>query len=187
MQSQTSVSPAEYDRAMILAGKWCYNYGNAEAQGLYSQLYGIYLTNGGMATEQPPAERTQQRPAGSRTQTQAGAGTRPQRIRTAPGTPGPKDARVLARIVSNSGVTTEELRKHFARSMGPHILGTSLSRLQKGDYISGTPKTGPWTATATGIAANQRQPTSINTRRRSTAVKASPPPSEQAGQLQQAG
>jgi hypothetical protein len=88
--------------------------------------------------------------------------------------------------VSTPGITADALRKTFARSMEPNILGTSLGRLLKGNYISGTAKVGPFTATATGIAANQKQPTSINTRRRPAAVKVSPP-SEPAGQLQQTG
>jgi len=189
MQSQTPVSPAEYDRAMILAGKWCYNHGNAEAQDLYSKLYGNYLTNGGMATAQPPARPAQPRSAGSRTQAQAGtrsqAGTRPPRTRTADGTPGSKVARVLAKIVATPSINIEGLRKTFARSMEPNVIGTALGRLFKAGHISGTPKVGPFTATAAGIEANNKQPTSINTRRRTTGKTT--PVTEPAGQMQQTG
>jgi len=177
---------------MILAGKWCYNFGNTEAQDLYSKLYGNYLTNGGMATAQPPALPAQPRSAGSRTQAQAGtrsqAGTRPPRTRTADGTPGPKVARVLAKIVATPSINIEGLRKTFARSMEPNVIGTALGRLFKAGYISGTPKVGPFNATAAGIEANNKQPTSINTRRRTTAVKTTTAVNEPpAGQMQQAG
>ena len=144
--------------------------------------YGNYLTNGGMATAQPPARPAQPRQAGSRTQ--AETRRRQPCTRTADGTPGPKVARVLAKIVSIPNINIEGLRKSL-RSMEPNVVGTALGRLLRAGHISGTPKVGPFTATAAGIEANNKQPTSINARRR-TAGKTTQV-TEPAGQMQQTG
>jgi hypothetical protein len=192
MQTTSPISSHELQNCMVTCGRWAYAQGvGSNAMETYQRFYETYLAAESITvTTAQPAPRTGQQPARPRTRTGAGVQTptrtRPPRTRTAAGTPGPKDARVLAKIVSTPGITAEALRKTFARSMEPNILGTSLGRLLKGNYISGTAKVGPFNATATGIAANQKQPTSINTRRRPAAVKVSPP-SEPAGQLQQTG
>lgn len=215
MQSATPISQAEYDHGMIVAGKWCYNYGNAEAQDHYSKLYGIYLTNGGIATmtrEVSPTLRGRRVAAVNAntqtkavTTTKAAAPTRRQRsttgtttgldpTRTTTGTVGPQDGKVLAKVVAApGGITTEALRKNFARNptLNPtlqraNILGTAIGRLLKAGYMTGPEKVGPFLATETGIAAVKMQPTSINAprNRRKAAQPAMPEvaqPQAQAG------
>jgi hypothetical protein len=202
MQSQTPISSNEVQNCMVTCGRWAYAQGvGSEAQVAYQRFYETYLAaESGMVTTAQPAARQRQSRARPRTQTAAGtrtraagqtrtraAGqtrTRPPRVRTASGTPGPSVARVLAKIVSTPEINIEGLRRSL-RSMEPNIVGTALGRLFKAGHITGTPKVGPFTATAAGIEANNRQPTSINTRRRTTGRTTQV--TEPAGQMQQTG
>jgi hypothetical protein len=157
----------------VQIGKWAYaNAGRARE--VYSELYGIYLTENTTTTPGTTVGRSRRsaapatRPARQAAQPQTAPAR--QRTRATPGAPGEKDGQVLAKIIASPGITIEPLRRYFevpTRQMSTNILGTSLGRLMKAGRITGTPKVGPFTATATGVEAAKKV-TSINTRRRAS-------------------
>ena len=171
MQSMTTpISATELNSCFVNIGAWAASVGPA-ALAEYNPLYNRYLsTIGGTMTGSvsTPAVRPQ-RPARQAAQPQTTPAR--QRNRATPGTPGPKDAQVLAKIVGTpGGIAIEPLRRYFeapTRQMSTNILGTSLGRLMKAGHITGTPKVGPFTATPTGVEAAKKV-TSINTRRRAS-------------------
>src|SRR5262245_31981670 len=158
MQSQTPISSNEVQNCMVTCGRWAYAQGvGSEAQVAYQRFYETYLAaESGMVTTAQPAARQRQSQARPRTRTaarsrtQAQTRTRPPRTRTAAGAPGPSVAKVLNKICASPGINIEGLRKNV-RGMEPNIIGTALGRLFKAGHISGTPKVGPFTATAAGI------------------------------------
>jgi hypothetical protein len=159
----------------VQIGKWAYaNAGRARE--VYSELYGIYLTEGTTDSVVVPGLQSQ-RPAPTPRPARRVAQTQPaprQRNRATPGSPGNTDGQVLAKIVASPGITIEPLRRYFeapSREIGSNILGTCLGRLMRAGRINGTPKVGPFTATAMGVEAAKKV-TSINTRRRASSKAA---------------
>jgi hypothetical protein len=180
MQSMTTPTSAqELQSCYVKIGAYMLAEDPVAYANVYEPVYSWYLRNiaGNTATNtvrSPRSAAPTTRPARQAAQPQpANAPSGRQRTRsTTPGTPGPKDSQVLAKIVA-SPVAIEPLRRYFehpARKMSTNILGTSLGRLMKAGLITGTPKVGPFTATEAGIEAAKKV-TSINTRRR-TASKA---------------
>ena len=204
MQSTTQIPSNQLQNCMVEVGRWAYAQGvGSPARETYQAFYETYLATGmpGMGTAAPSAGRTAQRQrnrTGARVRTRTAAtrtrtagqtsaappSTRSPRVRTPAGTPGPSVAKVLNRICASPGINIEGLRKNV-RGMEPNIIGTALTRLFKAGHISGTPKVGPFNPTTAGIEANNKQPTSINTRRRTTGKTAQV--TEPAGQMQQTG
>jgi len=205
MQSTTPTSSNDLDICVMRLARDAYVKGG-ELLASFQAYHGQYLAQqSGAVTAQQPTRRSagQQKQAGARNRSSRSAGqtrapsagqartrsanqprTRSPRVRTAAGTPGPQVAKVLAKIVSSPEINIEGLRRSL-RTMGPNIVGTALGRLFKAGHISGTPKVGPFTATAAGIEANNKQPTSINARRRTTGKTTHV--TEPAGQMQQTG
>src|SRR5262245_40867117 len=145
MQSTTQISSNQLQNCMVECGRWPYAQGvGSPAREAYQRFYETYLaTESGMGTTAQSAGRTaQQRPARQRsrsagqtrtrtagemrTRSAGQTRTRSPRTRTAAGTPGPKVAGVLAKIVANPEINIDGLRKTFARSMEPNIIGTAL-------------------------------------------------------------
>ena len=97
---------------------------------------------------------------------------------------GPSDARVLAAIVRSGSPIGVELLRRRVPGMLANIVGTAIRHLTDRQYITGEPKIGPFTATAAGMAANTKQPTSIGAaraRRTATPSSAELPPQAAAG------
>jgi hypothetical protein len=177
MQSSTpmSITDTGLQTCFVQIGKWAYAK-TGRAQEVYSELYGLYLRED-MTTTAPQRPARTPRPAREAAPAPQGTSSR---VRTTPGTPGPKDAQVLAKIVASPEIAIDSLRRYFeapTRQMTSNILGTAISRLLKGGYISGAPKVGPFTATATGVEAAKKV-TSINTRRRASKATTGAAPAE---------
>ena len=183
----------------------------AEAQNLYSEINRIYLQTSvssvaAVRTVQMPTtpaarpratQQTQQgqrqRPGRPRQRTGAAASRQRrrqaatptgQRVRTPAGSMGPSDARVLAAIVRSGSPIGVELLRRRVPGMLANIVGTAIRHLTDRQYITGEPKIGPFTATAAGMAANTKQPTSIGAaraRRTATPSSAELPPLAAAG------
>jgi hypothetical protein len=178
MQSTSPTSAQELQSCYVKIGAYMLAEDPVAYANVYEPVYNWYLRNitGNTATNtvrSPRSAAPTTRPARQAAQPQpANAPSGRQRTRsTTPGSPGPKDAQVLAKIVgSPGGIAIEPLRRYFehpARKMSTNILGTSLGRLMKSGLITGTPKVGPFTATEAGIEAAKKV-TSINTRRRAS-------------------
>jgi hypothetical protein len=170
MQSTTMAGATNYNECMVEVGKWAYSQGGPQAQTAYQTLYGLYLgsqhvvsSTAGARSSSTTQEPRAQRPRTQRPRQRTGAAARTgARVRTPAGQVGIVDSKVLAQIVANPNIATEALRKRpTLRNMTANILGTCISRLLKGGYISGTAKVGPFSATPAGINATQKQPTSI--------------------------
>ena len=97
---------------------------------------------------------------------------------------------VLKRIVNYPGITTQRLCSAFPK-IRPNHMGINLTRLTKNGSITGTVKTGPWTATESGVAAvNAPAVTNLGQarqRRGRPARATTHTPSSQQEELQQTG
>jgi hypothetical protein len=180
MQSMTTPTSAqELQSCYVKIGAYMLAEDPVAYANVYQPVYDWYLHN--IAGTAPTVAARAQRPAPTsrparqaQPQRAANETTGRQRNRATPGTPGPKDAQVLAKIVATPAIAIEPLRRYFeapTRQMTSNILGTAISRLLKAGYITGMPKVGPFTATAMGVEAAKKV-TSINTRRRASSKAA---------------